>query len=682
MPRKPSFSSVSSRPLGAAAIAIAVSAGVLVFIPEAGGAVPGRNGKIAFHSNRNGDFDIFAVNPNGSGETLLIGGPANDTDPAFSPDGSKMAFVSDRSGNPDIWVTPGAAPSNITAGPGADTQPAWSPDGTSVAFVSMRDGNPEIYVTPSAGGRPTRLTFNAVPDGSPTWSPDGSRIAFESNRDGDSDIFVMDLVSGTVKPMTDNAFGDHAPAWSPDGNRIAWHNDASGSQDIYVMAVGGGAPLRVTASPAHETSPAWAPNGSRLAFDAERRGNPEIFSIELDGTLLLRATTAVSADGSPDWRVLLPGDEPAGAVRDNTEQSVETSDSVTTDALGNGATSGDVVVSSVTAAADGIISIEESDTVQEPPEGRTFFGQQINISAPAGTPDKPLRFVFRLDAARVPSGADELTVGMWRNRMEVPACERVDGVATPDPCLLSVSQLDDGDILLIGISSAASSWNFGLRAPRQIGGAEPSPTASPSASPLPSGSPDVIRPTATGSSAPSAISPNGDGRQDELDVEVVFSETTTWAFSVSAAGSTTPVFTEGGQGGSAAITWDGSGAEEDGDYGWAVTAHDEAGNEAMPIEGAVTVDRAKPSFTVDSPRRLRKSARIRVTVDEPASVTIRIKIGRRVVKGLFGDDAQAGETVKLRWGPRDPKPGRYKIVVTVTDLAANTLIKRKSLRVS
>ncbi len=679
MQRRQSSSSGYSRVSLSAAVALAVSSSVLAFLSSASGAVSGSNGKIAFHSDRNGNQDIFAVAPNGLGEVLLIGGAANDTDPAFSPDGSKMAFVSDRSGNADIWVGDGSTQLNITDSPGADIQPAWSPDGTRVAFVSTRDRNPEIYVTSASGGPVTRLTFNAVPDGSPAWSPDGSRLAFGSNRDGDSDIFVMDIETGAVKPFTDNPFADHSPAWSPDGAWIAFDSDASGSRDIFVGGVDGSAPARLTTSLANETSAAWAPNGSRLAFEAQRNGATDIFSIGLDGTLVVRATSAPSGEGAPDWRVLQPGDQPTAAERDRAEQAVATSESVTTDALGNGATAEDVVVSSVTAAVDGVITIDESESVQAPPDGGTFFGQQINISAPPGTPDKPLRFVFRLDAARVPSGADELTIGMWRNRAEVPPCQRVDGVATPDPCMLSVRKLDDGDILLVGISSQASSWNFGLRAPRQIGDPDPSPAGSPSPSPSPSGSLDVIRPTITGSATPPQISPNGDGRRDSLDVEAVFSEPVTWTFTVTPDTSSTPVSTTGGEGEFLALTWDGAGADTDGRYIWAVTAHDAAGNEAIPLQGDLTIDRMKPGFSIGAPRRVSKSAPISVKADEDASVKVTIRKRGAVIKAFPERFLGRTKTLNVRW--RRPPAGRYKIVVSVTDVAGNKSTKRQRLRV-
>lgn len=266
--------------------------------------------------------------------------------------------------------------------------------------------------------------------------------------------------------------------------------------------------------------------------------------------------------------------------------------------------------------------------------------------------------------------------------MEVPACERVDGVAAPDPCLLNVRKLDDGDILLIGISSQASSWNFGLRAPRQIGGTEPSPTASTtaSASASPSGSADVTPPTITGSADQTTISPNGDGRLDALDVEVIFSEPVTWTFDVHYSGPI-PVFSASGQGGSAQVHWDGQGAEE-GTYGWSVTAEDAAGNEAHPFIGAVTIDVTEPSFTVGAPRRASKKTPIRVTVEESASVKVTIRRKGRLVKKFGEKQADPGRTVTVVWRPRNAKTGRYKIVVTVTDLAANTSTTKRIIRVS
>jgi uncharacterized repeat protein (TIGR01451 family) len=151
------------------------------------------------------------------------------------------------------------------------TTPAWSPDGTRLAFV---DGGKIAVVAADGSGRRT------LTDGrSPAWSPDGSRIAFSNfaaRAFGDSDLFVLDLGSGAVTPLTSGPARDDRPAWSPDGASIAFERDGA----IWVMSSDGRNPRVLLGRGGGERTPAWTPDGSRLAF--EREG--VVYSVSSDGT--------------------------------------------------------------------------------------------------------------------------------------------------------------------------------------------------------------------------------------------------------------------------------------------------------------------------------------------------------------------------------------------------------------
>src|SRR4051794_2724000 len=145
---------------------------------RAGAVVPGTNGKIAFTTDRDGDYEIFAMKSDGTNQKRLTKNTADDT------------------------------------------RPAWSPNGKKVAFTTDRNGNNEIYVMNADGSGQTRLTSNAADDSRPTWSPDGAKIAFASNRgSGDYEIFVMNANgTGTPVDLSQNAASDSRPSWSPDGS--------------------------------------------------------------------------------------------------------------------------------------------------------------------------------------------------------------------------------------------------------------------------------------------------------------------------------------------------------------------------------------------------------------------------------------------------------------------------------
>ena len=168
--------------------------------------------KIAFQSNRGFaedefKFNIFVIDTNGKNLVRLTQGPASDLNPAWSPDGTKIAFASSRKGNLGIYVMndDGSNPINLTQSPdGGDWSPDWSPDGSRIAFNSRRDGNEEIYVMHANGANLINLTQHLKSDRSPDWSPDGSRIAFYSDRDGDYEIYVMDADGTNPMQLTED----------------------------------------------------------------------------------------------------------------------------------------------------------------------------------------------------------------------------------------------------------------------------------------------------------------------------------------------------------------------------------------------------------------------------------------------------------------------------------------------
>jgi hypothetical protein len=173
--------------------------------------------RIAFTSNRDGNWEIYVMNADGSGVTRLTNNPAEDDLPSWSPDGRRIAFASNRDGNREIYVmnADGSGQINLTNNPAYDGVPSWSPDGRRIAFVSNRDGNREIYVMNADGSGQINLTNNPAYDDLPSWSLDGRRIAFVSNRDGNREIYVMNADGSGVTRLTNNPAWDEWPAWSP-----------------------------------------------------------------------------------------------------------------------------------------------------------------------------------------------------------------------------------------------------------------------------------------------------------------------------------------------------------------------------------------------------------------------------------------------------------------------------------
>ena len=225
--------------------------------------------QLAFVDGGGSDAEIYVVNSNGTGISRITTQPGADVDPAWSPDGSRMAFASERDGNFEIYVMSanGANPVRLTNVAAADTRPAWSPDGARIAFVSERDGNAEIYVMNADGTSPTRLTSHGASDSDPAWSPDGSRIAFVSNRDGNAEVYVMAADGSGIARLTSFSLSDAEPVWSPDGTRIAFsRKDYFDKNQVHTMSPDGSGVARLTQLVSNGSDPAWSPDGRKIAF--------------------------------------------------------------------------------------------------------------------------------------------------------------------------------------------------------------------------------------------------------------------------------------------------------------------------------------------------------------------------------------------------------------------------------
>jgi Tol biopolymer transport system component len=243
--------------------------------------------KFAFFTDRDGNWEIYVMDADGSHPVNLTQDPGNDFWPSWSPDGTKIAFMSkwDNDDDFEIYVidADGSYPVNLTMTEGKDDTPSWSPDGTKIAFSTNRDGNFEIYVVDADGSHPVNLTNNDDDDFSPSWSPDGKRIAFQSFREGDGEVYVLDLETGNVAKLT-HGWVAPASAWSPDGSRIVFESDRSGNLEIYVIDADGGDPIRITHHPEGDMNVGWSPDGSRIAFASDRTGNWDLFILHMGDT--------------------------------------------------------------------------------------------------------------------------------------------------------------------------------------------------------------------------------------------------------------------------------------------------------------------------------------------------------------------------------------------------------------
>ncbi len=185
---------------------------------------------------------------------------------AWSVRGDLFAFGVSREGNSDIWVMnwpSGSGLRQLTNHFAQDVAPAFSPDGRQVVFVSDRGGNPTLYVADVRGGEARRLVYEGKNNVSPAWSPKGDRIAFACQDDrGRFDICAVNPDGTALARLTGEGSSD-SPSWSPDGRFIAFESSRDGAKRIYVMNANGGSPRRVVPAglpgQGEDTAPTWSP---------------------------------------------------------------------------------------------------------------------------------------------------------------------------------------------------------------------------------------------------------------------------------------------------------------------------------------------------------------------------------------------------------------------------------------
>lgn len=315
--------------------------------PGAKNHVPDPEGRIAFASNRDGDFEIYVMNPDGGGQTRVTNNPAEDVGPTWSPDGTRIAFVSNRDGNTEIYVmnADGSGQTRLTTNTMDDLEPAWSPDGTRIAFTSNRAGNDDVFVMNADGSNQTNVTNNPADDINPTWRPDSARLAFATNRDVNYEIYVIMLDGMNPVNLTNNPANDLHPTWPP--GRISFYSDRDGNDEIYSMNGNGANPIRLTTNDALDFDPARAANnGQSIAFVSNRDGTAEIYTMNADGASLRRLTNNDAADIDPAVEALPAGQTGATTVQfDSATYSVaENGGSATITVTRTGDTTGTTVV--------------------------------------------------------------------------------------------------------------------------------------------------------------------------------------------------------------------------------------------------------------------------------------------------------------------------------------------------
>lgn len=275
--------------------------------------------------------DVYIMSASGDEARVVIEDPAFDDEADLSPDGTKIVFLSTRSGSTSVIYTANVDGSDVqqltSADRGSDVSPRWSPDGTKIAYSAA--GN---IVIMNPDGSDKQTVFEALPQSSREpcrvsatvgdWSPGGTKVLYYSTiLSTEGNLFwvcSLDVTTGEIEILVEEPVGAlHAePHWSPDGTRIAYRDDrdtieqcnlrAPGecNYEIYVMELATGEETNITNDPAFDIEPVWSPDGEWLMF-ASNRDDPnfDLYVIRPDGSEVQRVLNdPASKDSYPSWR--------------------------------------------------------------------------------------------------------------------------------------------------------------------------------------------------------------------------------------------------------------------------------------------------------------------------------------------------------------------------------------------
>lgn len=330
--------SVPSKARGLLAISCAA---LLVMLAVACGPSPR---PIVFVSDRDGNLEIYSVDPSGESLRNLTSSPTDESVPVLSPNRELIAFQSYSGSDSalEVMQVDGTSRTALAGGTGVHRSQRWSPQSDRIAYIAEQGGKLQVFVVNTDGSNMLLLTAIAgdevgdwsqsgtavvfavhdgedmgiytrnpdgvnefrvseAPDFHPIWAPNSRRLAFLSTRDGSPDIYVMDADGSDQKRVTQTDEPEYDVSWSPNGKKLLFVSERDGNPEIYIADADGRNQIRLTFNNASDVQPVWSPNGKKIAFVSDLDGDAEIVVMDIDGKNQVRVTINDAQDTNPSW---------------------------------------------------------------------------------------------------------------------------------------------------------------------------------------------------------------------------------------------------------------------------------------------------------------------------------------------------------------------------------------------